>query len=103
MKNLLLVFAAVMLISASSTEPQERFSYCYMIVNRGLRGVNIELDLGQERGLLTDMRLKDAEGAVKKFDSVIDALNYMGQDGWELVIFDQFQGGTRYLLKRRAK
>ena len=35
--------------------------------------------------LWKDNRLKTEEGKVKKFNTVIDALNYMGNNGWQLV------------------
>jgi hypothetical protein len=48
--------------------------------------VTIDIDFGEERSLWSDNRLRDAEtGKLKKFNSVTDALNYMGSQGWTLV------------------
>lgn len=49
--------------------------------------VNIELDFGDERKLFAgDTRLRDdLTGKLKKFNSTVDALNYMGAQGWVLV------------------
>ncbi len=48
--------------------------------------VTIDIDFGEERSLWSDTRLRDAEtGKLKKFNSIIDALNYMGSQGWVLV------------------
>ncbi len=49
--------------------------------------VSIPLDYGQERNFWGgDTRIRDAEsGKVKKFNSAVDALNYMSSQGWEFV------------------
>lgn len=47
--------------------------------------VTIGIDYGEERSIWKDNRLKEDDGKLKKFNTVIDALNYMGQDGWKLV------------------
>jgi|SRR6185436_1855234 len=88
MKKLLLtlfVFASF-IVSAQDTTMVEQ--YCRMIVtSRALSTkVNIDLDFGEERRLFTDNRLRDEfTGKLKKFNSVVDALNYMGSQGWSLV------------------
>ncbi len=47
--------------------------------------VTIDIDYGEERSIWKDTRLKNDEGKLKKFNTVVDALNYMGKDGWNLV------------------
>lgn len=47
--------------------------------------VTVDVDYGEERSFWKDHRLKDEEGKLKKFNSVIDALNYLGKMGWKLV------------------
>ena len=63
--------------------------YCRMVISERSFStkVKIELDLGAERKLFSgDTRLRDElTGKLKKFSSVVDALNYMGAQGWELV------------------
>ena len=63
--------------------------YCRMVVNGRILStkVNIDLDFGEERKLFGgDTRLKDEmTGKLKKFNSTVDALNYMGSQGWTLV------------------
>lgn len=48
--------------------------------------VTISVDFGEEISFWSgkDLRLKDTEGKVKNFNSVIDALNYMASEGWVL-------------------
>ncbi len=48
--------------------------------------VVIDIDFGESRKFWDDTRLRDEEtGKLKKFNSTIDALNYMGSQGWTLV------------------
>lgn len=49
--------------------------------------VSIRLDYGQERNFWGgDTRIRDENtGKVKKFNSAVDALNYMSLQGWEFV------------------
>lgn len=49
--------------------------------------VSIRLDYGQERNFWGgDTRIRDENsGKVKKFNSAVDALNYMSSQGWEFV------------------
>ena len=48
--------------------------------------VTIDIDFGEVRKFFgKDTRVKDEEGKLKKFNGVVDALNYMGENGWQLV------------------
>jgi hypothetical protein len=44
--------------------------------------VTIDIDFGEEKSFWRDTRLKTDGGNLKKFNTVIDALNYMGKAGW---------------------
>lgn len=61
--------------------------YCAVIATPRLLStkVSINIDYGESRSIWKDNRLKTEEGKVKKFNTVIDALNYMGSNGWQLV------------------
>ena len=81
----LFVFSSLF-VSAQDTTTVEQ--YCRVIIsNRALSTkVNIEIDLGEERRLFADNRLRDEmSGKLKRFNSIVDALNYMGAQGWSLV------------------
>jgi hypothetical protein len=58
--------------------------------------VTIEVDFGDSRRVFGDYRLRDEEtGKLKKFNSITDALNYMGSQGWSLVnAFPVMTGGA---------
>jgi hypothetical protein len=69
--------------------------------------VTIEIDFGQFRSIWADNRLKDSKtGERIIFNSMIDALNYMGIQGWEFVqAYAFWTGGSsgnvyHYLLKK---
>ncbi len=47
--------------------------------------VTIDIDYGERRSTWKDNRLKEEDGTLKKFNTVVDALNYMGKNGWQLV------------------
>jgi hypothetical protein len=44
--------------------------------------VTIAIDFGEEKSFWRDERLKTYDGRLKKFNTIVDALNYMGKDGW---------------------
>jgi hypothetical protein len=58
--------------------------YCQIIASPRLLSnkVTIDIDFGEEKSIWRDNRLKTYNGRLKKFNTVIDALNYMGRDGW---------------------
>lgn len=71
---------------------------------------NVDFDFGQKNKYFSgtkDTRIKDAEGKDLKFNSMIDALNYLGQYGYELV--QAYAVGTtednkaEYYILRRKK
>lgn len=67
--------------------------------------VTIDIDYGEERSIWRDNRLKEDNGKLKKFNTTIDALNYMGKDGWTLVnAFPVLVGGNsqvyHYVFKK---
>lgn len=65
-----------------------KFVYCELVGSQKLLStkVNVSVDYGQERSFFQDMRMKDEEtGKAQSFNSMVDALNYMGNFGWEFV------------------
>ena len=91
MKNTLKVFAVLSLMLfgfSGEMKAQDSESYLY----RRLVGtprllsdkIDVSVDYGQETGFFEDTRIKDEDGKTKKFNTMIDALNYMGKDGWRL-------------------
>ena len=81
------VFLFVSFTSFSQADSAKVEQYCQLIATPRLfsNKVTIEIDLGEERSFLRDNRLKTYAGAVRKFNSIIDALNFMGKEGWVFV------------------
>ncbi|SRR5258706_48833 len=71
--------------------------YCQIIATPRLLSnkVTIDIDFGEEKSIWRDSRLKTYDGKLRKFNTVIDALNYMGKDGWIFVnAYPVAMGGT---------
>jgi hypothetical protein len=86
----ILVVAIVMLASLPSFSQNDSVKaeqYAEVVATPRLLSnkVTIDIDYGEERSIWKDHRVKEDNGRLKKFNTVIDALNYMGKDGWTLV------------------
>lgn len=83
-----LVYAAFLTCLCHSSFAQSDTSkieqYCQIIATPRLLSnkVTIDIDVGDEKGFWRDTRLKTYNGKLKKFNTIIDALNFMGKEGW---------------------
>ena len=61
--------------------------YCEVVATGRILSnkVTIDIDYGEERSIWKDHRLKEEDGKLKKFNSIVDAINYLGKNGWKLV------------------
>jgi len=61
--------------------------YCEVVATPRLLStrVTIDVDYGEARSIWKDSRLKNENGKLVKFNTLVDALNYMGKNGWKLV------------------
>lgn len=106
----LTLFLPILCHAQTDTTANPREQYCMIIATAKLFSskVNITVDFGQETKLFSfkDQRLKDAEGQVITFNSVIDALNYMSSQGWYFVNAYALSEGTsgnkvlNYVMRR---
>ena len=65
-----------------------KFTYCELVGTGRLLSnkVTVQIDFGQVTKFFSDNRYKDpTTGKPVIFNSMIDALNFMGKDGWEFV------------------
>ncbi|SRR5258706_14395459 len=89
MKKIIIIItiAFISLRSFSQSDTTKVEQYCEVIATpRFLSNkVTLEINYGEEKSFWRDNRLKSDEGKIKKFNSVVDALNYMGKDGWTFV------------------
>ena len=89
MKKLIYI-ALSLLLSYSSfaqTDTSKIEQYCQIIATPRLLSnkVTIDIDFGEEKSFWRDTRLKTYDGKFKKFNTIIDALNFMGKEGWVFI------------------
>jgi hypothetical protein len=91
----------------TSTSPDAQYVYCEVLGTEKLLStkVNIVVDFGDRLKWFADNRMKDEKtGKPIVFNSMVDALNYMGKQGWVLAqaypVTIQNQNVYHYLLKR---
>ena len=77
-----LVFSTLTSNAQSDTSKVEQ--YCQVIATPKLLSnkVTVDVDFGEEKSYWRDTRLKTDGGKLRKFNTVIDAINYMGREGW---------------------
>ena len=83
MRKLFLIIAT--LFVATSVQAHKK-GYCQITVtSMGIAQskVNISIDFGQESKTFDNDTLVDAEGKPIEFNSLVDALNYLGERGWD--------------------
>lgn len=71
-----------------TTGKKPKYVYCELLTSPRpfSTKVNIIVDYGQETKFFQDTRLRDEEsGNLKKFNSIVDAMNYMADHGWEYI------------------
>ncbi len=78
------IFLIITLISNAQSDTSRVEQYCQVIATPRLLSnkVTIDIDFGDEKSFWHDTRLKTDAGKLKKFNTVIDAINYMGREGW---------------------
>jgi hypothetical protein len=86
MKKLLIISIVVLnsIVSNAQTDTVKVEQYCQIIAKPRLLSnkVTIDIDYGDEKSFWRDNRFKTDEGKLKKFNTIIDAMNYMGREGW---------------------
>ena len=88
MKCKLLLVASILLCSfLSNGQSQKVEQYCEVVASNTAFSskVSVSIDYGEAKSVWKDNRVKNEDGSVKKFNSMIDALNFLGTDGWKLV------------------
>jgi len=89
-KVVLITVMAMCLIMSTFGQSFKNYAYCELI-GRGKALSNkmkIQVDFGQKTNFWkggADKILKDANGKAIEFNSMVDAMNYFGAQGWEFV------------------
>ena len=94
-------------INATDAKP---YVYCQIVSSSLLfeNKLNVNIDYGQEKNFLGIDLIKTADNKkAVKFNSMIDAINYMSEQGWEFVqayvIVDVTDSTTYWILKKRKE
>ncbi|MGE5108376.1 MAG: hypothetical protein ACM3H8_12575 [Sphingobacteriales bacterium] len=87
MKKTITIFLLACTLNSYGQDTTKIEQYCEVVsIGRFLSTrVTIDVDYGEERSGWKDNRIKDEDGKLKKFNSAIDAINYLGKIGWKLV------------------
>lgn len=93
MKKLQLLFLAILLTvplfaqDTTSVSTKEAYLYAEIIGTSKLLSnkVTVSIDFGQNTKFMEDTRLRDDAGNVIVFNSMVDAMNWMGAEGWEFL------------------
>ena len=106
MKKIIILLLITCSLTSFGQETNKVEQYCELTATPRLLSnrVTIDVDYGEERSIWKDNRMKDEDGKLKKFNSTIDALNFMGKAGWKLVnAFPVLSGTTmvyHYVFKK---
>lgn len=97
-KFIFLLLASIIIfgVAAQENQPlqnneqidQVEYTYCQLLGTSKFLSTKIyvEIDFGQENSFWKNTRLlKDENGKLVTFNSMVDALNFMGNFGWEFV------------------
>ncbi len=106
MKKLFLLLLIVMAYSAHSIAQEKKYVYCELVGSSKMLStkVTVEVDFGQATKLWSNKRLLDENKKPIKFNSMVDAMNWMGNQGWEFaqayVVSHGNQQVYHWLLKK---
>ena len=88
MKSILLVLCMCFTLSSFAQVEEKtelKYLYCQILGTQKLLSskVTVKIDFGQVQKFFGDQRLRDEKGEVIDFNSMVDAMNWMGNRGWE--------------------
>jgi hypothetical protein len=105
---IIIILATAFSVNASAQSDTVKYVYAELVGTQRFLStkVTVQIDFGQATKWTTDNRVRDeVTGKLKLFNSMVDALNYMGEDGWEFVqayaITEGSQNVYHWLLKKR--
>ena len=108
MKKVIMLFLLIVVGSPLFTFGQQnpKFVYCEIVgqVKLFSRKVTITVDFGEKLSAWADNRMKDEAGKPLVFNSMIDALNFMGKRGWQFsqaYTIGDAQNGRAVLVRLR--
>lgn len=101
MKRIIFVLA-VMLSQPTAEYAQNARKYCDLVVYRpGLKNYVAELRV-DSNSMPKQALLRNPQGGKMKFSSEVDALNYVVNQGWDIVsAYNVRNNGTHFILIRK--
>ncbi len=110
-KIVFIVFAILLGYNVQAQDAETKTIYSELVGFSNLLGtkVTVEIDMGQAKGVLglNTAYIVDEKGKPKKFNSMVDAMNYMGEMGWEFcqayVVTTVTESVYHWLLKQDIK
>lgn len=98
MKAIIIIICLGFILPSHAQDTAKVEQYCIVEMKPVFlsRKVTMLVDYGGKRNDSTFDKIKDENGEVVKFNSYIDAFNYMGKLGWKLV----WPPGVGFLFKR---
>ncbi len=112
MKNLLFSVLAICFFATSvtaQTPDSTSWAYAELLGYKKFLStkVNVEVDYGQSSNIFQNDMIVSADGKPISFNSMVDAMNFMGKLGWEfvqaVVITEGNQNIYHWILKREVK
>jgi hypothetical protein len=105
-----ILFIAAMLVSLSATAQIDTTTYVYCqmrVIGNIDKNTKIALDFGEERSWAS-MKYRNEKGEVEKFNSMVDAVNFMASQHWYFVetftLPNMMMGGVYlYVVFRRPR
>lgn len=106
--TILLIFINSVSYSQDTTAAPD-FIFCEIVGMSKLftTKLDVSISYGQSLGIFRDNRIRNEDGEKVSFNSMIDAMNYMGERGWEFVqAYAVTMSNTNvyhYVLKRKLE
>ncbi|HKB42854.1 MAG TPA: hypothetical protein VKC90_00630 [Chitinophagaceae bacterium] len=88
MKKIIAIFCFLIALESNAQNDTSKVEqYCEVVATARMLSnrVTVDIDYGEARSIWKDNRLKDESGRLVKFNTLVDALNYLGRNGWKLV------------------
>jgi hypothetical protein len=97
MKQIIVLCFTILTCSSSFSQSDsiKVEQYCQLIVTPRLfsNKVTVDIDFGEEKSFWHDERMTTYDGKIRKFNTIIDALNFMGKQGWVFINTYPVEGG----------
>ena len=90
------IFISIIVAGYKQTGRKEEYAVAIVQHRMLSNKVSVTIDYGQKRPFLEDARLTDKEGNIIKFNSAVDVMNYMNNEGWYFMNADILPQGNSY-------